>query len=147
MEVKKIQTASVDVARINVKMLERVDGDPKETEKSFDLVLDFAAVALALEKTGIDFAKAESWFPVPMAPKNLITLLWCAFQRFHSEVNEEEVAHMIAPAEQWSLHVMLMDLAFPGWTDRIVKANKEAEAQDKDGPPAGESQPAAVAKS
>jgi hypothetical protein len=152
MEVKQIQTASVDVAKINVKLLELVEGEPKEVDKSFNLVLDYAAVALALEKTGIDFAKAESWFPI--APNHLVTLLWCSFQRFHPDVTEQQVSHMVAPAEQWTIRTMLMDLAFPGWVERMLKAQKERDSQaapqssgEKD-EPQGESQPAAaVAKS
>jgi hypothetical protein len=150
MEVKQIHTASVDVAKINVKMLDLVDGEPKEIEKSYNLVLDFAAVSLALEKTGIDFAKSESWFPI--APNHLVTLLWCSFQRFHSDVTEQQVSHMIAPAEQLTIRTMLMDLAFPGWVDRIIKAQKEKESQtspsETKAEPQGESQPAAaIAKS
>jgi hypothetical protein len=148
MEVKQISTASVDIARINVKLLEMVEGEPKETDKSFNLVLDYAAIALALDKTGIDFAKAENWFPI--APKHLVTLLWCSFQRFHSDVTEEQVSHMIAPAEQWTIRTMLMDLAFPGWVDRMVKAQKEEASRaappssSEKAEPQGESQPAAV---
>jgi hypothetical protein len=152
MEVKQIKTASVDVAKINVKMLDLVDGEPKEIDKSYNLVLDFAAIALALDKTGIDFVKAENWFPI--APKHLVTLLWCSFQRFHSDVTEEQVSHMIAPAEQWTIRTMLMDLAFPGWVDRMVKAQKEKDSQaapqssSEKAEPQGESQPAAaIAKS
>jgi hypothetical protein len=140
MQINKVETASLGIARVIVKNVELVGGEPKEVEQTYNLALDFNAVALALDKTGLDFMRSESWQGLSSA--KLRTLCWCAFQRFHPEISEAQVGQMFSPADEGAVWNMLIELAFPGALDRISKAIQERkEAQP------GESLPVAAGTS
>lgn len=145
MDIKPFESASLGVVKLIVSGMELVGEEVKETPaKTYHLVLDFNAMALARAMTGLDFTKWESW--VDISEAHLLALCCAAFHRFHPTVTVEDVGRMLSPAKQWDVKTMLMDLAYPGWTDRIVKAAEEIKKQKENGEaqPQGEAQPAAA---
>ncbi|HEV7675086.1 MAG TPA: hypothetical protein VGQ12_11205 [Candidatus Angelobacter sp.] len=143
MDIKPFESAALGVVKLVVHTAELENGEIKETQKTYHLVMDFNAMALAMEKTELDFTIAESWVKISLS--NLLPVCWAAFHRFHPEVTVEEVGRMLSPAKLWDVKTMLMDLAYPGWTDRIVAAAEELKKQQEEGqaPIQGEAQPAA----
>lgn len=132
MDIKPYESAALGVARIIVTGLELVGEELKETPaKTYHLVLDFNALALAQDKTGLDFSKPELWMDI--SQPNLLHVCWAAFQRFHPGITVEEVGRMLSPAQLWDVKTLLMDLAYPGWTDRIVAAADERKKQEQEG--------------
>jgi hypothetical protein len=145
MEIKPFESATLGVVKLVVNDVSLVDGDVKESQKTYHLVLDFNAMATALKMTGLDLTRTASW--ANMALDNLQIVCWTAFRRFHPEVTLEEVGRILSPAKQEDVKGMLMDLAYPGWTERIVKYAEELKKQQQEaeakGESPGESQPAA----
>lgn len=142
MAIKPYETASLGVARLQVTDTELVDGEIKETQKTFYLVIDFNTLALALKETGLDFAAPSSWDG--LLPAQVLQLCWCSMQRFHAGTTLEEVGRMLAPAERWKVRDMLLELAFPGSLEAMAQANekRKSEAAAQGGQP-GESEPVA----
>ncbi len=139
MKVAKIES-TVSCAKFKVKKLEKVDGEPKELDQEFILVLDMKAMAITREKTGIDFLDLDKWFGAE--PRHIGTLLWSSFRRFHPEVTEEEASDMVLAETYWHVRKMLMDLCFPGLFDTLVEAKMKEFAAKASEKPAGEPAPA-----
>lgn len=123
--------------KLNVKKLEKVAGEVKEVAASYDLVVDFVAFSVAREKTGIDFARNESWQNV--SSDALLMLCWCSLQRFHSDVSIEELRGMIGhPSQHYELWLFMLELCFPGSTERIEEYEEEQKRKKAAGETPGE---------
>jgi hypothetical protein len=120
MKITTLQAAVLPTARIEV------TGEDGATAE-YRLVMDFNSIAKANDLLGRDFADLRAWQNLNSVDTS--ALCWCAFNRFHPEVTLDQVRSWLAPAQVWQLYSMLLELCFPGISERIDKAVQAGETQ------------------
>lgn len=115
--VTEVKVGLLGLARLKVT---KVDGELKETTDEYKLVLDFNGLFKIRQLIGKDLVLPANWSNLDST--EISTIAWCAFNRFHPEVTLENVREWISPAEFGALYSMLLEMCFPGITERMSKA-------------------------
>jgi len=136
---KKITTVEAATLPIVQLKLTRLDSALNEIQESFNLVLDFNAIAMANAHLGRDLVMPESW--QNLSSDQITYICWCAVQRFHPDVTLEQVRAMLPPGQIGLVFTSLLEMCFPGIIERMEKAAaaRAAEGKPPDPTPAGAS--------
>jgi hypothetical protein len=96
---------------------------------AYTLVMDFNAIARAHEQLGLDLSVARNW--QGLTGPQITIVCWCAFDRFHPEIDLRAVRQMLSPAQSAQVFNMLLELSFPGILERIAASVKDAKAVEE----------------
>jgi hypothetical protein len=116
-KITAFESASLSFTKLQVK---RLNAQLEEEELEYTLVLDFNAIAKALQHTGRDLTDIRNWENI--SGPEVSTVCWCAFNRFHPDVTLEQVREMLSPAQSNAVCDMLLEMCFPGVLAKIAEA-------------------------
>lgn len=116
------ESASLSMSTLQVR---RLKNDKQEETVTYDLVMDFNAIAKAQEHLGRDLSDVNQW--QNLNGVEVTTVVWCALDRFHPEITLKEVRQMLTPAQSAQVSNMLLEMCFPGILERIAARMKELE--------------------
>jgi hypothetical protein len=122
MKISSFEAAALGLAKIKVNKL---NADLTEQSAEYTLCLDMNAHAKVLEHTGKDLTDPKAW--QNLTAKEVVTICWCAFDRFYPEITLREVGQMLSPAQSGAVFTMLLELCFPGILERMEKAQGESQ--------------------
>lgn len=133
-EVKKpssFEAASLSYGELVVRRLAGTPPDISEEVLDFTMVLDFHAMARALEEIGKDLTDIRNW--QSLSGVEIITVAWCALARFHPAITLADFRGMIPPAQTYELGLLLEEMCFPGITERVAEIMRMQEQSEKEG--------------
>ena len=118
--ITQLEAQVLPISKVVVK-----DGDKSTT---YQLVLDYCAIAKAQTEIGKDLSVMSNW--KGLSGPELSAVCWAALDRFHPEVTLRELRQWLGPAAHEQLFVMLFNSAYPGVLDKLIgdaKAPDEGE--------------------
>lgn len=130
-EAKKItsfEAASLSAGKLQVK---RLAADLSDKTEEYTLVMDFNAIAKAQEHIGRDLTDVRNW--QTLNGVEIITVTWCALGRFHPDLTLDEVRGMLPPSQTYAIVNMLLEMCFPGFTERVLEIMRREQADKKEG--------------
>lgn len=126
-EISSFESASLSYSKLKVR---RLNDNLEEENKEYVLVMDFNAIAKALQHTGRDLTDIKNWSTI--TGPEVSTICWCAFNRFHSDVTLEQVREMLTPVQSAKVCDMLLEMCFPGILKHIAEAVAKLKEEGKD---------------
>jgi hypothetical protein len=103
-------------------LIDKEDGTEPEHWK---LCLDYRALAHIEDETGLDLKEIKTWFDGKLTSKVFPTIVHGTLRRFNPDVTLDHVLDILSPGMQRPISDALIELCFPGITERTNKALAE----------------------